>query len=301
MIRIADERSIWWSRSDSVCAGATTIESPVCTPIGSRFSMLQTVMHVSAPSRMTSYSISFQPHSDRSIRTWWMGDAARPRAATSSRLTAVVTKPPPVPPSVYAGRMTSGSPACDAKSLTSSIDSHTRETGTGSPMSSSICLNAWRSSALRIVSIVAPSSRTWWRSSTPALARSVARLSPVCPPSVGSRASGCSRAMIRSTDSTVNGSRYTRSATSSGHDRRRVGVDQHDLDPFLTQRLARLRTRVVELCGLADDDGTGAEDKDLARPRLLRHPGHRFYDGGAAADHVNEAVIEVLVVLRAGA
>ena len=86
-----------------------------------------------------------------------------------------------------------------------------------------------------------------------------------------------------------------------GHDRRGVGVDQHDLDPFLTQRLARLRTRVVELRGLADDDGTRAQDQDLARPRLLRHPGHRSYDGRAAADHVNEAVIEVLVVLRARA
>ena len=100
MMRMADERSIWWSRSDRVCAGATTIESPVCTPIGSRFSMLQTVMHVSAASRMTSYSISFQPHSDRSISTWWMGDAARPRMATRSSSSSFVTKPPPVPPRV---------------------------------------------------------------------------------------------------------------------------------------------------------------------------------------------------------
>ena len=100
MIRIADERSIWWSRSDSVCAGATTIESPVCTPIGSRFSMLQTVMHVSAPSRMTSYSISFQPHSDRSMSTCRIGDAARPRSAMACSSELVVTNPPPVPPSV---------------------------------------------------------------------------------------------------------------------------------------------------------------------------------------------------------
>src|SRR5438132_801439 len=56
--------------------------------------------------------------------------------------------------------MTSGRPVAAAKSLTASIDSHTRETGTGSPISSSICLKACRSSALRIVSIVAPSMRT---------------------------------------------------------------------------------------------------------------------------------------------
>ncbi len=65
MIRSADERSIWYSRSLSVWLGATTMESPVWTPIGSRFSMLQMVMQVSFASRITSYSISFQPISDR--------------------------------------------------------------------------------------------------------------------------------------------------------------------------------------------------------------------------------------------
>ena len=61
MILSDAERSIWYSLSGSVWLGATTIESPVCTPIGSMFSMLQTVMQLSAPSRITSYSISFQP------------------------------------------------------------------------------------------------------------------------------------------------------------------------------------------------------------------------------------------------
>ena len=100
MMRMADERSIWWSRSESVCAGATTMESPVWTPIGSRFSMLQTVTHVSAASRMTSYSISFQPHKERSMSTWWIGDAASPRCAMVFKSASLVTKPPPVPPSV---------------------------------------------------------------------------------------------------------------------------------------------------------------------------------------------------------
>ena len=40
-------RSIWYSLSDSVWLGATTMLSPVCTPIGSKFSMLQTVMQLS--------------------------------------------------------------------------------------------------------------------------------------------------------------------------------------------------------------------------------------------------------------
>ena len=42
--------------------------TPVCTPRGSKFSILQTVMQLSAASLTTSYSISFQPNSDCSIR-----------------------------------------------------------------------------------------------------------------------------------------------------------------------------------------------------------------------------------------
>ena len=47
-----------------------------------------------------------------------------------------------------------------------------------------------------------------------------------------------------------------------GHDRRRVAVDQNDLEPLGAQRLAGLGPRVVELTGLADDDRTGADDQD---------------------------------------
>ena len=54
-------RSIWNSLSARVWVGATTMESPVWTPTGSRFSMLQTVITLPLWSRMTSYSISFQP------------------------------------------------------------------------------------------------------------------------------------------------------------------------------------------------------------------------------------------------
>ena len=46
--RCAMSRSVWYSRSVSVIAGATVIESPVCTPIGSRFSIEQTITTLSA-------------------------------------------------------------------------------------------------------------------------------------------------------------------------------------------------------------------------------------------------------------
>ena len=39
-----------------------------------------------------------------------------------------------------------------------------------------------------------------------------------------------------------------------GHDRGRIAVDQHHLEPLALQRLERLRPGVVELAGLADDD-----------------------------------------------
>ena len=47
-----------------------------------------------------------------------------------------------------------------------------------------------------------------------------------------------------------------------GHDRRRVAVDENDLEPFGAQRLARLAAGVVELARLADDDRTGADDEN---------------------------------------
>lgn len=72
-------RMIWYSLSVSVCAGATVIESPVCTPIGSRFSMEQMMMQLSALSRTTSISYSFQPSSDSSISSSLVGEASRPR------------------------------------------------------------------------------------------------------------------------------------------------------------------------------------------------------------------------------
>jgi hypothetical protein len=64
---------IWYSLSVRVCAGATVMESPVCTPIGSRFSIEQTMMQLSALSRTTSISYSFQPISDSSISSSLVG------------------------------------------------------------------------------------------------------------------------------------------------------------------------------------------------------------------------------------
>src|SRR5699024_10074153 len=47
-----------------------------------------------------------------------------------------------------------------------------------------------------------------------------------------------------------------------GHDRGRVGVDEDDPQALLLQHAAGLGARVVELRGLADDDGAGADDEN---------------------------------------
>ena len=80
---------IWYSLSVKVCAGATVIESPVCTPMGSRFSMEQMMMQLSAESRTTSISYSFQPNKDSSMSNSLVGEASKPRSqmdTNSSRL-----------------------------------------------------------------------------------------------------------------------------------------------------------------------------------------------------------------------
>src|SRR5206468_72470 len=75
----AASRIIWYSLSVSVCTGATVMESPVCTPIGSKFSIEQTTTQLSMRSRITSISNSFQPTSDSSIRTSLTGERSMPR------------------------------------------------------------------------------------------------------------------------------------------------------------------------------------------------------------------------------
>ena len=86
------------STSVRVWAGATVIESPVCTPIGSKFSMEQMTTQLSALSRITSSSNSFCPAMDRSTSTSLTGEASRPSAASRTRASRVAAMPVPAPP-----------------------------------------------------------------------------------------------------------------------------------------------------------------------------------------------------------
>lgn len=76
----------WYSLSDRVWAGATVMESPVWTPMASTFSMEQIITTLSAWSRITSSSYSFQPNTDSSSWIWLIREASRPAMAPGSAL-----------------------------------------------------------------------------------------------------------------------------------------------------------------------------------------------------------------------
>ena len=82
----AASRIAWYSTSVSVWAGATVIESPVCTPIGSTFSIEQMITQLSARSRITSSSNSFHPAIDSSTRISPIGLAAMPAGGEALEL-----------------------------------------------------------------------------------------------------------------------------------------------------------------------------------------------------------------------
>ncbi len=210
----ADRRRRWTTTSGRVWMGATTIESPVWTPMGSRFSIPQMAIAVSAASRMTSNSISCQPTRLRSTSTWPMGLASSPRAIRSVASSRPCAIPPPPPPRVKAGRTTTSQPTASTKARPSASESTTALSGTGSPMERTRSRKPPRSSAARTAARGVPRTRTSYRSSTPASSRPTARLRPVCPPRVGRSASGRCSAMTRSRCSTVSGQMTTVPPTS---------------------------------------------------------------------------------------
>src|SRR4029078_4310551 len=95
LIALPRSRSLWYSRSVRVSAGATVIESPVCTPMGSRFSIEQTTTTLSTWSRMTSSSYSFHPAIDSSRSTSVVGESCRPEPAMRRRSASSWAKPEP--------------------------------------------------------------------------------------------------------------------------------------------------------------------------------------------------------------
>ncbi len=216
---------IWYSLSVRVSAGATVMLSPVCTPIGSTFSIEHTMMQLSALSRTTSISYSFQPSRLSSMRICPTGEASMPERAICSNSSRLYATPPPVPPSVKAGRMIAGRPTVSRARIASAnagrrVVAHdmtglvadrrrggddrtwTFEGRCGPSPRGTACgprpcrwPRLWRRSSRRRTFPVRPR-----RSSASAV------LSAVWPPMVGSSASGRSFSMILATISGVMGS-----------------------------------------------------------------------------------------------
>jgi len=78
--------------------------------------MEQTAMQVPSASRITSYSISCQPTRHLSTITWPIGLERSPLRTRSQYSSSEATIPPPVPPSVKAGRTIAGRPICASAS-----------------------------------------------------------------------------------------------------------------------------------------------------------------------------------------
>ena len=198
---------IWYSLSVSVRAGATVIESPVWTPIGSMFSIEQTMMQLSFLSRTTSISYSFQPSTLSSISTSSVGEASMPRLDDVEEFFAVVGD-------AAAGAAEREARADDAgqaddferlQRLDHVVGEHRARAFRGRSSS-------WRRGTAR-----GPRPCRWprrWRRSfrrrtfrgRPSCAGGSAQLSAVWPPMVGSSASGRSFSMILATTSGVIGS-----------------------------------------------------------------------------------------------
>ena len=168
--------------------------------------MLHTTRALSAESRITSYSISLKPAIERSIKHWVTGDNFKPFSAISRNSSSLAHIPPPVPPRVKAGRTMTGYPIVAAKATASSTVLTISDSGMGCSNSSINCLKRSRSSAWSIADNLVPRSSTPSSSRIPFLDNSMAILRPVCPPRVGSKASGRSLRRIRVTNSSVIGS-----------------------------------------------------------------------------------------------
>ena len=204
----------WYSLSLKVWIGATVMLSPVCMPIGSRFSMEHTITTLSLLSRITSSSYSFQPNTDSSSITCPIKLASNPALDIFSSSSGLYATPPPVPPRVKLGRTIIGNPISSAMAATLTISVAMPLFGMRSPILSIALRKRFLSSAFFMDSMDAPIISTLNLSNTPILAVSTAVLSPVCPPRVGSSASGRSLSIIFATVSGVTGSMYVRSAVS---------------------------------------------------------------------------------------
>ena len=268
----AASRSVCSSGSDRVITGATVAESPVCTPMGSMFSIEHTTTALSAPSRITSSSISAQPRTERSTSTWPIGLASSARARRSSSSAGVRAAPPPSPPSVKPGRRITGRPSSAAAARPAAMSLTTRLAGTARPAAAIVPPEG--------LAVLGPPDR---------LGVGADQLHPVPVEDrlrrelhrevQGGLPAERRQQGVRALegDDRLDGLEVERLDVGAvghrgvGHDRRGVRVDEHDPVALGAQRPAGLGARVVELARLPDHDRAAAEDQHGADVRPARH------------------------------
>ena len=143
--------------------------SPVCTPIGSIFSMQHIIIALSLQSLITSISNSFQPNRDSSMRTSPTGLAINPDSICVLKSSILYAVEPPVPPKVNEGRIITGKPILSIAFIASSIFLTNPPFAVGIFTSSIAFLNDSLFSAFSIELIFAPKSFILYLSKIPFL------------------------------------------------------------------------------------------------------------------------------------
>ncbi len=231
-------------------------------------------MQLSALSRTTSISNSFQPISDSSINSSCVGDKSRPRWQIATNSSMLYAMPPPVPPRVKLGRTTAGKPRVSCTESASASDLAILDRADESPMRVIASLNFSRSSAFAMASGDAPIS------STPYLFRHavVVQVHRAVKRGLAAHRRQNRVRLFLGDDAFDNlpGNRLDVGDVGRfrvRHDRRRIAVDENDLVALVLQCLARLCTGVIELTRLADNDRPSADDQnafEICRASALR-------------------------------
>ena len=170
------------------------------------FSIEQIIIQLSTLSLTTSISNSFHPRRDSSISTSELGDNFIPFNTISINSSVLYAIPPPSPPSVKEGLIIAGKPTNSNAVLASSIFFAILAFAEFRPILFMHSLNNSLSSAFFIESGFAPISSILYFSRIPASNNSKVTLRAVCPPIVGSIASGFSILIIFSIISLLIGS-----------------------------------------------------------------------------------------------
>ena len=249
-----------------------TMLSPVWMPIGSKFSMLQTVTQLSSASRTTSYSTSFQPSRYSSMRTWGAWAKAFFRRVAELGLVLRQAAAP--------AAEGEGDPDHDrVADLRGDRAGRPRESSRRSPRGD-----------------LRPTSASWALKSSRSsvfsdgLDRRAEHGDAVAgeDPRFRERHAAVERGLAAEGEQDAVGllpgdhlldeiGRHRQEIdlvgeVSGGLDRGDVGVDEDDLEALLLQGLDGLAAGVVELAGLADLERPAAEDEDFPDP-AVRHRG----------------------------